>query len=259
MNIRKIILLFYIGITIAILANVVLELQTVTAQIDTMNDEPSWINIDTIDLPDEIIINVSIRDLNGWEDIYNVTLKVLDANGTEKYVIIYSQYQDLNSTTMIIEWIETTGNYLIRSQCDWNPADVSPWNPDNAVTPVGLNISFVLTPFYGHSIQIIAVDRDLATCEFTSSFPFYSDNDDLPDDWELEYFHDLIQSANDDPDNDNYTNIQEYEANTDPTDPDEYPIYTNNEDNEIPGFGIGTILIATILAYAFITASRRQA
>ena len=44
-----------------------------------------------------------------------------------------------------------------------------------------------------------------------------SDSDGLPDPWELEYFGDLSYDADDDPDLDGFTNLEEYEAGTDPT------------------------------------------
>jgi alpha-tubulin suppressor-like RCC1 family protein len=39
----------------------------------------------------------------------------------------------------------------------------------------------------------------------------------LPDNWELQYFGDLEQSASDDPDDDGLTNLQEYQNGTNPT------------------------------------------
>lgn len=45
-----------------------------------------------------------------------------------------------------------------------------------------------------------------------------SDGDGLPDDWEIEYFGDLSQTASDDYDEDGASNLVEYYANTIPTD-----------------------------------------
>lgn len=45
-----------------------------------------------------------------------------------------------------------------------------------------------------------------------------SDQDGLPDWWELEYFGALSYGADDDPDLDDFTNLEEYEAGTNPTD-----------------------------------------
>ncbi len=44
-----------------------------------------------------------------------------------------------------------------------------------------------------------------------------TDNDGLPDDWEMFYFGNLDQGANDDPDHDGVSNLAEYRAGTDPT------------------------------------------
>ena len=44
------------------------------------------------------------------------------------------------------------------------------------------------------------------------------DQDGLPDWWELEYFGDFSCGADDDPDNDDFTNLEEYEAGTSPID-----------------------------------------
>ncbi len=46
---------------------------------------------------------------------------------------------------------------------------------------------------------------------------FDSDGDGLPDWWELHYFGNLAQDANDDPDGDDFTNAMEYANGTDPT------------------------------------------
>lgn len=60
-----------------------------------------------------------------------------------------------------------------------------------------------------------------------------SDQDGLPDDWELEHFGDLTQSGNDDFDDDGYTNLQEYQNGTNPTDPNDPPS-GNDVDEEFP-------------------------
>jgi hypothetical protein len=47
-----------------------------------------------------------------------------------------------------------------------------------------------------------------------------SDNDGLSDEWEMKYFGHLDYGANDDPDNDGLTNLEEQLLGTDPTNPD---------------------------------------
>jgi hypothetical protein len=55
--------------------------------------------------------------------------------------------------------------------------------------------------------------------------PYDSNNDGLPDSWQLQYFssvNDPQAAPNADPDGDGFTNLQEYVAGTDPTDPASY-------------------------------------
>jgi hypothetical protein len=47
-----------------------------------------------------------------------------------------------------------------------------------------------------------------------------SDNDGLPDPWEIKYFGNLDMGPNDDPDEDDLSNSEEFEAGTDPTNAD---------------------------------------
>ena len=58
------------------------------------------------------------------------------------------------------------------------------------------------------------------------------DNDGMPDIWEVEYgLNPLADDASEDADDDGYSNIKEYKANTDPTDPNSHP--------ELPVFKAG--------------------
>ncbi|TET91382.1 MAG: hypothetical protein E3J35_02915 [Methanomassiliicoccales archaeon] len=49
------------------------------------------------------------------------------------------------------------------------------------------------------------------------------DGDGMADWWELQYFGDLSQEADWDFDGDEFTNLEEFEAGTDPTDPTDKP------------------------------------
>lgn len=63
-------------------------------------------------------------------------------------------------------------------------------------------------------------------------FPDFLDNDNLPDQWEIEYFGNITQEPNDDFDSDGLTNYEEYINNTDPTIPDD-PKYSNDPSNQV--------------------------
>ena len=75
-----------------------------------------------------------------------------------------------------------------------------------------------------------------------------SDNDELPDNWELQYFSNLMQDANEDYDRDGISNLQEFIDGTDPTD----------EGDKLKEGGLlwlwiilGIVLLAAILFFAF--------
>ena len=52
-----------------------------------------------------------------------------------------------------------------------------------------------------------------------------SRNDSLEDGWEVRYkLNPWVNDANDDEDDDGYTNLQEYKGGSDPTDPDSKPV-----------------------------------
>lgn len=50
-----------------------------------------------------------------------------------------------------------------------------------------------------------------------------TEGDGLPDWWEIQYFGDLSQDGEGDFDGDDFTNLEEYEGGTDPTDPNDKP------------------------------------
>ena len=98
----------------------------------------------------------------------------------------------------------------------------------------------------------------------TSTDPLDSDQDGLPDTWEIEHFGDLTQSGSDDFDNDGYSNLQEYEAGTGPTTSNNNDVNndssnaTNDGGEETPGFGFWSILIATTLSFIILTLSKNK-
>lgn len=70
------------------------------------------------------------------------------------------------------------------------------------------------------------VDPAANSADFTGVNPNDADTDEdgLPDSWELEHDLDINElSADDDPDKDGLTNLEEFDAGTDPNDPDDPP------------------------------------
>jgi hypothetical protein len=65
-----------------------------------------------------------------------------------------------------------------------------------------------------------AVEIDYIAYKDGLFLPNNSDNDELPDTWELSHFPNLLENENGDPDDDGLTNGGEFTYNTDPNSPD---------------------------------------
>ena len=110
---------------------------------------------------------------------------------------------------------------------------------------------------------------------FTNPYDFDSDDDLMPDGWEIiNKLNPLINDANNDTDNDNLTNLEEYihrtdpnnhdsdndgffdgievNSGTDPNNPNDYPI----ENGIIPGYGI--FLLLSFIGISIITVSLKK-
>ena len=66
-------------------------------------------------------------------------------------------------------------------------------------------------------------DSNVATVSITVGAYTDTDADGMDDAWEVSYFGDLSHGPSEDPDGDGYTNMEEYQAGTDPTDPASKP------------------------------------
>ncbi len=93
--------------------------------------------------------------------------------------------------------------------------------------PAGTNITVIAQPDAGNMFMGWTGDLQsaLPTLNLTLDKPYSllanfsadSDNDGLPDEWEMAYFHNLDQDPGDDPDHDLRPNLEEYDMHTDPS------------------------------------------
>ena len=70
-----------------------------------------------------------------------------------------------------------------------------------------------------------------------------TDNDGLPDQWEMQYFGNLFQGPNDDFDNDSYSNIEEWNRETDPT---------NERSGPVEGANLAWLWILLIIIFVAV-------
>jgi hypothetical protein len=137
------------------------------------NDGPSFTDITITEDDTSTYVNVDIRDLNGWNDIFSINVTVFDNQDRPLARVNYMQYLSLaQSQTSVasIIWNETAGSYLDRTRSTWLPIAVAPWNPDNALVEIGLRVSFAFQKFSGDHINILAMDRGELICEYNGPF-----------------------------------------------------------------------------------------
>ncbi len=159
--------------TLIFLFSILLSGNTLAQQggIGVDNDGPSFLDISIIETDDFTFVNVEVRDLNGWNDLFSINVTVLDNQDRPISSVSYMQYTSLSSTSVAtILWNQTAGNYLDRTQSTWTPIPVAPWNPGNAIVEIGLRASFAFQKFSGQSIRILAMDRGQLTCEYNGPF-----------------------------------------------------------------------------------------
>lgn len=148
------------------------------------NDGPSFTNVTIVEKNDHIYVHISLRDLNGWNDIYMINLTVFDNNDNIICHVVYRQYDSPSETGIALpQWDEFVGDYLDRQYSVIEFVPVYPWNPW-AATEIGLNVTFAFNSFPGDTIRIVATDRgerldpndeinertNLLSCEFIGPF-----------------------------------------------------------------------------------------
>lgn len=145
------------------------------------NDGPSFISTSITETDTNKYVNVQVRDLNGWDDIFSINVTVLDGRGNPICSVSYMQYPNLVSTSVAaIIWNETAGGFFDEAGSSWNIIPVLPWNTGNT-TNIGLSVNFAFEKFSGDRIQILVLDRGLLTC--ATDGPFSAEYTPAPE-WE---------------------------------------------------------------------------
>ena len=86
------------------------------------------------------------------------------------------------------------------------------------------------------------------------------DNDVMPDSWERKYKLNPLNSsdADQDKDNDKFTNKEEYDSDTDPTNPDEYPKAENDKITQDKNYNIFVVISIIVIIILIIVAIIRS-
>ena len=151
----------------------------------------------------------TIGIMTGQETSTNFDLTETSIEGTiEGYVYISGTEIPINGATVEIQGgssttTDATGYYSMTGNAGSYSVTASKTDYESDTSP-------------------ITITSGQATIEdfYLSPLGEDEDEDGLPDEWEMEYFGNLDQDANDDPDNDGATNIQEYGLGTEPNNDD---------------------------------------
>ncbi len=130
------------------------------------------------------------------------------------------------------------------------------------------------TPIQKYTITVTATSKESKTEVVSASVSIEvdvvkevvkldSDNDQLPDAWEIEHFGDIITyDGNDDPDKDGYTNLQELQKGSDPldeNDPDKQDDGKDDgEDNTMMIFGGVAVVIIIVVVLLLLLMMKKK-
>lgn len=163
--------------------------QTASAQVGVDNDGPSFTDIIIKEVDEVIVVDIGVRDLNGWSNIFSINVTVYDDQSRVICQVNFTQYDSLTSDTMLPQYEQIVGSYLDRETSTYTYLEIAPWNPDNTDVPIGLNVIFGFDKFAGDSIRIVCMDKaeNPLTCEYSGPFsaeftppPSFGDNVAIP-------------------------------------------------------------------------------
>ncbi len=155
------------------------------------NDGPSFTEISIEEVDEVIFVDVIVRDLNGWNDIFSINVTVFDEQGGIINRVNFTQYANLTTDVLFGQFNQDKryGDYLNGEFSTSTYVEISPWNPENTLVPIGLSVRFAYNKFAGDSITIICTDMGEIplSCEHSGPFsaeytppPSFGDNVAIP-------------------------------------------------------------------------------
>jgi len=181
----------FIFVSVLTMALLISISHVATAQIGVDNDGPSFTDI-TIEEVDEVIyVDVGVRDLNGWTNIFAINVTIYDEQSRPISQVNFTLYSNMSSDVLFGQFYQDKrfGEYLNGEYSTFTYVEIAPWNPENTEVPIGLNVRFAYDKFAGDSIKILCIDKAEVplTCDYYGPFsaeftppPVFGDNVAIP-------------------------------------------------------------------------------
>lgn len=177
----------------------------------------------------------ALRRISSFAPIY-VSANGFDnwtpGSGHSNITIRHNRIFNAPGASIVVEYAD---NVQIRSNryiTSHNITGTVPWYDSvirlshaNAVSVVGINLAMGINQNNANLNNLIRSAAKVTNLDVKAEVLLDSDQDGLPDEWELQYFgHPTAANPNADPDGDGLTNAQEFLAQLDPLTPDAFTI-----------------------------------
>lgn len=174
-------------------------------------------------------IYVSARGFDNWQP----------GSGHKNVTILHNRIFNAPSASILVEYADNVtirSNHFINSH---NITNTSPWFTSvlrlrhaNNINVVGVNLAMGINQTNANMNGLISSGPTVSGLSIVSGILLDTDQDGLPDEWEMQYFGSATAAnPNDDPNGDGLTNAQKFQANLNPLEPGSLTVKIESDSN----------------------------
>ena len=135
------------------------------AAVGVINVAPTYRYIDFYVVDGFYYLKVVPYDANGYRDIILVHINVTNGNGYLISEFEFRQYDENGS--VVNEFIDDNGGWLRKDMCKIEYTN----NTESGMNVCSFNLTFILEPFEGKTIEILTFDKHNLSCHYIGPFP----------------------------------------------------------------------------------------